>query len=361
MNFNYVYEPKYASLLPSFRSKVEEIISRKYIKDSASYKSIMNLINNLDKEDLEDVKFEEPDISHAHTSDYTIYTCSTLCKKNVLTGNVMIKIRRRMVIASMNFAEPPVNIPLVEEIFIETLTKDPNAVFDNADAPFKTDRESFVINFNLISDKYKDATSGPLSDCNSSTIHFFGKNAFSMLIPTFYPTSKSAFDTGHEAGMYVLGWLSRQLDAAALGTSDQNMFKEFLKTSESVADLKNTFVGQQNAGSFFKTEKKKCFYTKTWLSSPTMVVIAITPLSDTSRNMVMVWSAGRNVSADAVASIMKDVKLPVRPGVSRLGELPPLTRRNGEPLVAGSEFTGPRFPKPTSTLPLDLELELQSL
>ena len=360
LNFDYVHEPKYASLLPSFRTVVDPLIGDNYTNGSQQYRSVMDLVKTLDTDAVADVQFEEPDISHAHTADYTIYTCSTSCKKIVHPSN-MVKIRRRMVIASMNYMESPVNIPLAEEIFIETLTRDTDAVFDNENAPYKTDGKSFVLNFNLISDSFKTSDEG--AECNSSTVHFFGKNAFSMLVPDFCPANKNYFDTGHETGMYLLGWLTRQLDAAALGTSKTNMFKAFLPSGHGVPELKNTFIGQQNAGNFFKTEKKKLFYTKTWLASPTLVVIAITPVNDTSRNMVMVWSAGRYIDGDAIRSIAVDVQNTVK--VVRPGTLPPI--KTGRPLVVDengmpiASRAGPLFAKFTSALPLDLELELQTL
>ena len=60
----------------------------------------------------------------------------------------------------------------------------------------------------------------------------------------------------------------------------------------------------------------------------------------------MVWSAGRYIPENLMDVI-----------AGKVGSLPPLV----EGFVGARAGRGPQFPKFTSSLPLDLELELQSL
>jgi hypothetical protein len=120
---------------------------------------------------------------------------------------------------------------------------------------------------------------------------------------------------------------------------------------------------------------KKNFYTKTWLVSQSLAVIAITHAEQTAKSIVMVWSGGRLITDGKLfprpANV--SVKLPrmdAAPAGKDNGEfqedsVPVLTRGASTRLLpSGSlvkprdEFTGSKY---TTSLPLHLERELQSL
>ena len=378
---NLMLERRYISLVPVFLGAVQNGIKIGYKGESIdriTLAAITETLDSLVKADTSDSLSEEPDISHSNTSDYIIFTCSSTYKK-IVQPDTMVRIRRRMVVASLRFSNPPINIPLAEEIFIETLSKKTERVLPGEDAPFTTDGIGMVLNISLVSDKYTETVASTGQACNASTINFFGKNAFSMLVGGFTPSNKKHFVTGHETAMYMMGWLIRKLDGAAISAKENKP-----KTNPMFTALLNQtgggYIAEQNAGVFVKRTPGKYYYTNTWLASQTLAVVSISPATDTSKSIVMVWSGGRLIGDDILQNLGKgapeeEISLNPNPG----GRLPSIGRRavaNEVPvtdevpddwekapnarnaLVAGPDVLS----KYTATsLPLDLELELQSL
>jgi hypothetical protein len=363
--FNLLLERKYVGLLSVFSERLVAEVSKQFKGTDPRY--VRSAIDSLLAADLTDSHTDEPDISHANTSDYVIYTCSSAFE-TIVEAVKKIRIRRRMVVASLRFSNPPINIPLAEEFFIEVLSKTDGGVFDNSDAPFATDKYSVVLNFTLVSDQQTHQAGAANQPCNASTINFFGKNAFSLLVGGHTPSNKSHYSTGHEAAMYMMGWLIRQLGSAAsciecdAGPKElekHGVFGTFAKSRGNTAK----FVTEQNAKSFITKIKRKNFYTKTWLVSQSLAVITITHAEQTAKSIVMVWSGGRLITDTNLLPLA-----PLRRSAGVLageGEAPPALAREGsrrfaEPLVDSTRggSTGSKF---TSSLPLHLERELQLL
>ena len=381
--FNLLLERNYVGMLSVFRKRVETEVLKHY-KDETIKKHVKTAIASLLNADLNNSHPGEPDISHTNTSDYVIYTCSSIFKE-VVDAATMVRIRRRMVVASLRFSDPPINIPLAEEFFIETLSKSQDAAFDNQDAPFTTDRSSVVLNFTLVSDAQVHADSPSQAKCNASTINFFGKNAFSLLVEKYTPASKSHFSTGHEAAMYMMGWLIRQLGSAASTVAEEKGSLGKLKTNSVFGNIVHEhnnnakFVAEQNAKSFITKMGKKNFYTKTWLVSQSLAVIAITHAEQTAKSIVMVWSGGRLITDGKLFPRPANVSVRLPPmdaapapagkdnGGFQEDSVPVLTRGASTRLLPSGSLVKPRgddqFPgsKYTTSLPLHLERELQSL
>jgi hypothetical protein len=187
-------------------------------------------------------------------------------------------------------------------------------------------------------------------------VHFFGQNAFSVSLGDLTPSDKRDFATSHESGMCVAGWLIRQLESAGQG-NNPHMFQAL--EASAGTDKTKYFTRQQKAGDFIKAEKNKYFHTKIWLASPTMVIIAISPLKDNTKTIVMVWTVGmdvESVAANAALSSRSDSTASlsdVQPLVSGVGAHMPALRANPLAPRLAARFR--------SSLPMDLELELQSL
>ena len=385
---NLMLERKYVSLVPFFLNDVKDGIGYGYgAIGGDTENAIFTTLDALTEADKTDSLSEEPDISHSNTSDYIIYTCSSTYKKIVQPGK-MVRIRRRMVVASLRFSNPPINIPLAEEIFIETLSKDVKHTFSGEDTPFKTDGKSVVLNISLVSDEYcKSKATATGNKCNASTISFFGKNAFSMLVGGFTPSNKKHFVTGHETAMYMMGWLIRKLDGAAIAAKEKR-----LATNPMFEALLNPdgagFVAEQNAGVFVKRTPGKYYYTNTWLATQTLAVVSISPATDTSKSIVMVWSGGRLIDTEILKKLgektpqMESQAKPVRgeklppihkhpkagtnppPSDNILPDDPddgPLPERPRTRIIPDSWENGLGSKYTATSLPLDLELELQSL
>jgi len=390
---NLMLERRYVSLVPRFLQEVKngfEIgASGDGGYDNDTVSAINTTLDALTEADKSDSLSEEPDISHSNTSDYIIYTCSSTYKK-IVQPDKMIRIRRRMVVASMRYSNPPINIPLAEEIFVETLSKDVKTIIPSEDAPFKPDDNSVVLNISLVSDshgrKQADSTS---NKCNASTISFFGKNAFAMLVGGFTPSNKQHFVTGHETAMYMMGWLIRKLDGAVISAKEEKllsnpMFEALVNPSGA------GFITEQNAGVFVKRTPSKYYYTNTWLATQTLAVVSISPATDTSKSIVMVWSGGRLIGDDVLGNLGEKTPEKERKAKPTNGKrLPPINkppmdgtnpppsdnlrpknldddplppRTFNTPRVVPGNWDDPIESKYTATsLPLDLELELQSL
>ena len=373
---NLMLERRYVSLVPNFLQHVKE-----GLENSTAINTTLDALTEADKSDS---LSEEPDISHSNTSDYIIYTCSSTYKK-IVQPDTMIRIRRRMVVASMRYSNPPINIPLAEEIFVETLSKDVKNIIPGEDAPFKPDDNSVVLNISLVSDSHGRKQARPTNaECNASTISFFGKNAFAMLVGGFTPSNKQHFVTGHETAMYMMGWLIRKLDGAVISAKEGNllnnpMFEALVNPSGA------GFITEQNAGVFVKRTPSKYYYTNTWLATQTLAVVSISPATDTSKSIVMVWSGGRLIDTEVLGNLGKSTPLKEKkakpPPNERLPPIhnPPRASSNNLPpdaldddplpprsfreprVVPGSWEEGLQSKYTATSLPLDLELELQSL
>jgi len=440
------YQQRYASLYSQFgefRTHLKDLFLNNIVGPLPEIaEKIMVCLDTMDQDDTELV-YDDPDVYHAYTSDYTVFVSTSSARQN-LTPQHALKIRRRLVIASVNFAQAePVNIPLAEEIMIEVmLIRGTNTVPNSKDTPYQAQNFCMVLNINLVCDKQvggglgmkmvtgawnkvrgqganqqqppssraanqrpdvefsttltvpSPAPSRSLSlsressrasssilpaesaqgwtpgiaetewyprqlgadRTNISTVHFFGQNAFSVSLGDLTPSDKRDFATSHESGMYVAGWLIRQLESAGQG-NNPHMFQAL--EASAGTDRTKYFTRQQKAGDFIKAEKNKYFHTKIWLASPTMVIIAISPLKDNTKTIVMVWTVGMDVESvaanaalssrsDSTASL-SDVQL-VPGGVG--AHMPALRANPLAPRLAA------RF---RSSLPMDLELELQSL
>ena len=382
---NLMLERKYVSLVPFFLKDVKDGIGYGYgAIDKYTENAIYTTLDALTEADKTDSLSEEPDISHSNTSDYIIYTCSSTYKKIVQPGK-MVRIRRRMVVASLRFSNPPINIPLAEEIFIETLSKDVKHTFSGEDTPFKTDGKSVVLNISLVSDEYcKSNATATGNKCNASTISFFGKNAFSMLVGGFTPSNKKHFVTGHETAMYMMGWLIRKLDGAAIAAKENKLVTDPM--FEALVNREGGgYIAEQNAGVFVKRTPGKYYYTNTWLATQTLAVVSISPATDTSKSIVMVWSGGRLIDTEVLEKLGEKTPEKERNTKPGRGEkLPPIYKPpnalSNDPLPDASDdgplpartFTTPRVvPEDwekglgskyiATSLQLDLELELQSL
>jgi hypothetical protein len=142
---------------------------------------------------------------------------------------------------------------------------------------------------------------------------------------------------------------------------------------------------------FVKRTPSKYYYTNTWLATQTLAVVSISPATDTSKSIVMVWSGGRLIGDDVLGSLGKNTPKKEKKARPVNGEMlppmqnPPRAETNPPPsdnrrpddqddsflhprtfreprVVPGRWDEGPLESKYTATsLPLDLELELQSL
>jgi hypothetical protein len=438
------YQQRYASLYSQFgesRTHLKELFLNNIVGPLPEIaEKIMVCLDTMDQDDTELV-YDDPDVYHAYTSDYTVFVSTSSARQN-LTPQHALKIRRRLVIASVNFAQAePVNIPLAEEIMIEVmLIRGTNTVPNSKDTPYQAQNFCMVLNINLVCEKEMGAglgssyaaavkrtaaaavkkvgaalgrggtakseagslapsvtwtTTDPVPSertpsqssrapssaassivpaegwtpgsewyprqlgadrTNISTVHFFGQNAFSVSLGDLTPSDKRDFATSHESGMYVAGWLIRQLESAGQG-NNPHMFQAL--EASAGTDKTKYFTRQQKAGDFIKAEKNKYFHTKIWLASPTMVIIAISPLKDNTKTIVMVWTVGmdvESVAANAALSSRSDSTVSlgdVQPLVSGVGAHMPALRANPLAPRLAARFR--------SSLPMDLELELQSL
>ena len=438
------YQQRYASLYSQFgefRTHLKDLFLNNIVGPLPEIaEKIMVCLDTMDQDDTELV-YDDPDVYHAYTSDYTVFVSTSSARQN-LTPQHALKIRRRLVIASVNFAQAePVNIPLAEEIMIEVmLIRGTNTVPNSKDTPYQAQNFCMVLNINLVCDKDVGAGLGAsyatvakmaaaaaarkigwgktpseakslapevvfastqpspapsrslslsressrtsssivpaestqgwtpgiaetewyprqlgADRTNISTVHFFGQNAFSVSLGDLTPSDKRDFATSHESGMYVAGWLIRQLESAGQG-NNPHMFQAL--EASAGTDKTKYFTRQQKAGDFIKAEKNKYFHTKIWLASPTMVIIAISPLKDNTKTIVMVWTVGmdvESVAANAALSQRSDSTLStsgVQPLFAAAAHMPALRANPLAPRLAA------RF---RSSLPMDLELELQSL
>ncbi|MBV5267835.1 MAG: hypothetical protein JZU67_04905, partial [Burkholderiaceae bacterium] len=140
------------------------------------------------------------------------------------------------------------------------------------------------------------------------------------------------------------------------------------------------FITEQNAGVFVKRTPSKYYYTNTWLATQTLAVVSISPATDTSKSIVMVWSGGRLLDTEVLGNLGEKTPEKERKEKPGRGEkLPPIqnppsaetnpppsdNRRPDEaPNARSALIDGGHdvLSKYTATsLPLDLELELQSL
>ena len=189
-----------------------------------------------------------------------------------------------------------------------------------------------------------------------------------MSLSDLTPSNKFYFATSHETGMYVAGWLIRQLEEAAYGNQPV-LFRALERAALSEgAKLETYFTRQQKAGEFIRTEHGKYFHTKMWLASPTLVVIAISPLKDNAKTIVLVWTVGRHIPSANAGQVFATPSLVA--GVRQAGEAPGAGPEDVKlefpaakmPSLVRSNPLAPRLgARFRSSLPMDLELELQSL
>jgi hypothetical protein len=368
----YQFDPRYISVLVKGLNE-DTFKSLKVEGTSASdlYKLVKSI--NAVNEDVYKFKYHQP-IFHKHaTVDYNIYTVRMTASSDSLDG-VFVKIHRRMILAESTFPGSSFKLPLAEELFIE-LYKKPDK--DTVGHPVCTER-SFVLTCSAVN------TTGATPAC-ASMLHFFGQNAFTVDISNASHSCKKGMESSHNLAAFMAGWLIRKLSNISNefetlepvflpGFAEDAFIKERAtkanpRAATPRAILQTSFLNRQGAKRLLDVDGKKIFYVTLWLSTPTISIICLSPLDDSRKANVFVWTtidgngstvrsmpptlAGKgDVMADDRGEQGEAEKASM---VSRCDPMPAPTGRFKHGLFSRRLF------EHRSTLPDDLERELQAL
>ena len=333
-------------------------------------------------------KFHKPVVVRTFTTDYTLYTISLLAECDDLSKH-FIKVHKRMVLVESNIGQL-FKLPLTEELFVELYRKPQLGTVGNllleARSVVLTAAATKVTNAGDVKPVKDELHAEKVNTC--SHLHFFGNNAFSVKIPNHSPLKRGGFKSVHNAAAFMAGWTIRELISATsefgithtepdetfhrhLLINSGDVYKDAVKRVKAHSThlssihrdvARNSFIGRQDAKTLLSGKDGKMFYVKVWMATPTMAVICLSPQEDASKNNVFVWTFARGfeTSTDLTPA---PVDPPTKPGASSVGGhggtatayQPPIDRRGP---FSRRFFESARH---RSTLPPELELELQSL
>ena len=391
-----IWDPRYISairVLFNDKNAIQRVLTEFAKKDNASHLAITPVdaraaellwkFSNTDSK----FKYHKPVVIRTFTTDYTLYTISLVAENDDLDSH-FVKVHKRMVLVESNIGQA-FKLPLTEELFVEFYKKPQSGSVGN----LLLEARSVV--FTAAATKVSNATGlgtlpEPLQVQNTcSHLHFFGNNAFSVKIPKHSPVKRGGFKSVHNAAAFMAGWTIRELISATsefgivhtepdetfhshLLRKDGNLYKDVLERhSKTVlaADIKdssrdvvrNSFIGRQDAKTLLSGKDGKMFYVKVWMATPTMAVICLSPQEDGSKNNVFVWALGSKFDrSEAFVPAQVDIGVPganeaASSSGMRAAYEPPTDRRGP---FSRRLFESARH---RSTLPPELELELQSL
>ena len=333
-----------------------------------------------------EVKFYyPPDIRQFHTADYEVSLCNLSGWYNFkLDDNTeyRIRIHRRMILSTLRTTKAkdvPYTVPLAEEIEIQLNKKDAEE--------WKGFPEAYVV-----VSKARSATEP--NAAKTSQLHFLGDNAFTVMLPSnpLLPTDKYA------AIMHLVGWVQSKLqqvtcqDKAKLNDA-LTFFKDLVEGESSVNEyyatlikaertepqevstvdvMKRSFLSNQHAHDLTAIQGDRHFITNQWFVSFGLGLVAISPSSDPHRSYVFVWARRlADLQPEATEQIqVPEVSAPTtaRPAQKAEGgsgrvdhDIPPLLRHKSHNLPPVSRRAAAASSSYVSSLPLELELELQLL
>ena len=285
-----------------------------------------------------------------NTADYSIHVLSLSGTVKEL-ANYVLNIHRTLVVAERTFVHGDSRhaIPLCEEVVVEFVQKD----------SVDTVRKRTLTPKSLVLTAVVSVEGGAKP---ASVLHYFGSNACTTLFSNISHVNRdNRYASTHDNGMYVAGWMVRQLANICSETGIQNtsvdVFSKFFTSAPAYASgavapslaanrqfLRHTFLGRQDAQKLLTTDGKKLFYTKVWKATPTICVICISPLSNLSANNVFVWSIGSGFEAASRGGYDQPRSRSLSRGAApppRRGGVAPVPRRIA-PAEDGDEEEPPR-------------------
>jgi hypothetical protein len=357
----YQFDPRYISVLAKgLDDKAWAVLVAKMTDWHVDTTQLLGLIKNMHKanQDVSRFKYHKP-VFHKHaTVDYDIYTVRMTAESDALNG-FLVRVHRRMILVESTFPGSSFKLPLAEELFIE-LYRRPDE--HSIGTPVCLEK-SIVLTCSAIN-------AGPASGATpgaASMLHFFGQNAFTVDVADASPSCKKNMQSSHNVTAFMAGWLIRKLSNIAnefdpLGGVFSGMAADaFLKERAGAEKtrtrdvLQNSFLNRQGARHLLDVNGKKTFYVTLWLATPTIAIIAISPLQDSRKANVFVWTMANN-------SGRVGVELPgaagAEPTVSLLSKLDPAPASMGR---SKHGLFSRRIFEHRSTLPDDLERELEAL
>ena len=374
----YQFDPRYISVLVKGLDE-ESFKAFKTEGTGTTASDLYKLVKSINavNEDVYKFKYHQP-IFHKHaTVDYNIYTVRMTASSDSLDG-VFVKIHRRMILVESTFPGSSFKLPLAEELFIE-LYKKPDK--ETVGHPVCTDR-SFVLTCSAVN------TTGAAPTC-ASMLHFFGQNAFTVDISNASHSSKKGMESSHNLAAFMAGWLIRKmsnisnefepLESVFLpGFANDAFIKERANKANPRAAtprqiLQTSFLNRQGAKRLLDVDGKKIFYVTLWLSTPTISIICLSPLDDSRKANVFVWTTidGNGPTVRALPPTQagkRDAMAKDRDGQGEAGSAPVATtmvsRCDAMTAPTGRSKHGlfsRRLFEHRSTLPDDLERELEAL
>jgi hypothetical protein len=374
---SYQFDPRYISVLAaSLDDKAWAVLAAKLTDWHIDEKQLFSLIKNIHatNQDVSRFKYHKP-IFHMHaTVDYNLFTVRMTAETDAL-NKFLLRIHRRMILVESTFPGSSFKLPLAEELFIELYRKPDEHTIGN---PVCLEK-SIVLTCSAVNG------GGPFGVLPgaSSLLHFFGQNAFTVDVADAGPSCKKNMKSSHNITAFMAGWLIRKLanipnEFERLGPVFEALGTDpFLKgraanlgvdrPDDPRTVLQNSFVNRQGAKHLLDVNGKKTFYVTLWLSTPTIAIIAISPLQDSRKANVFVWTMANNKD-------MVGAELPRALGGAAVAQrAPPSDTTDGTTMVCKMDSTpasmsrtrhglfSRRIFEHRSTLPDDLERELQAL
>jgi hypothetical protein len=372
---SYQFDPRYISaIVPGLTTSEWNEFYSTVGKDFPTHAdSLLTLIKGIHSTDPAICKFKyHKPIFHKHTTvDYNIYTVRMTAESDAL-DRCLVKIHRRMIIVESSFPGKSFKLPLAEELFIELYKKPENYTIGH---PVCLDR-SIVIACNLVQ-AGSDHVSPTMPTC-ASMLHFFGQNAFTVDVANCNHNSKLRMGSTHNLAAFMAGWLIRKMSNISnefektagtvfdtlkedpyLKARATNAVKLKLKRSDVVLKdrdvLQYSFLNRQGAKSLLDVDGKKIFYVTLWLATPTMAIVCVSPLEDSRKANVFVWTMGNGENVPA--ELPRELKETPAVAIGTDGAQGRWTKSS----MSRPGMFSRRLFEHQSTLPDELELELQSL
>ena len=388
-----IWDPRYISAISAVfttRDSIANALKKLHADTSAPMHHVedgaADLLFNFCRTDSK-FKFHKPVVIRTFTTDYTLYAVSLLAECDDLNSH-FIKVHKRMVLVESNIGKL-FKLPLTDELFVEFYRKPQagtvgNLVLEPRSAVF-TAAATRVTNASSMSSEKE------LHTKTCSQLHFFGNNAFSVKIDGHSPLKRGGFKSVHNAAAFMAGWTIRELISATsefaihhaapdetfhkhLLSKTGDLFKNAEKRVKKIPGVernpiavcrdvaRNSFIGRQDAKTLLSGKDGKMFYVKVWMATPTMAVICLSPQEDANKNNVFVWTLAKAFAAStpftpAPVDVPGSAGAPsvAKSGGAQAAYQPPIDRRGP---FSRRLFESARH---RSTLPPELELELQSL
>lgn len=337
-----LFEAKYISVIAHQVGEIEESIravfssNRDMKVDFAMAAEVIAHLRDMASEGSE-IVYARPayTLPPYNTADYSVHVLSLSGTVTNLT-NYVLNIHRTLVVSERTFVQGVGRhaIPLCEEVVVEFVPKDS---VDTVRKHTLTPR-SLVLTAVVSTD-----ARGPKP---ASVLHYFGSNACTALLSNISQVHRDhKYASTHANGMYVAGWMVRQLanigSEVSIHNTDIDVFSKFIRRDPQDDDhterqrLRHTFLGRQGAQNLLDTDGKKLFYTKVWKATPTICVICISPLSNLSANSVFVWSIGSGFESTSRGGPVANDQMQRSRSLSRgAGARQPRPLENNEPTQA---------------------------